>query len=56
MIEQLALISIGVLLQFATFALGVYVGVNSRKESRNDRNSNGQTADNWWHTPQPRKK
>ena len=35
---QLTLVSLGILIQFATFALGVMVGLVKRKESH-DRNS-----------------
>jgi hypothetical protein len=62
-VEQLTLLSVGVLVNGLTFALGLLSGASLRKkETRHDSDSNstgkapkgkgGPNDYDWWHTPQ----
>jgi hypothetical protein len=47
---QLVLIAVGVILQVATFALGMMVGSITVKRKESHDHDNKDAA--WWHTPQ----
>lgn len=48
-IHDLALVGVGAILLWATFALGLLAGVSLRKDSRHDSDSNEKKSPLWWH-------
>lgn len=49
-IHDLALVGVGAILLWATFALGLLAGVSlRRKDSSNDSDSNEKKSPLWWH-------